>query len=196
MCRVRYILQRKYPFTSKAVSFRVHHSLQGYISVLVMWFLRQNTTKEEEKDNKHYTLFLLFGPPFSFWYKSSLFWKKKKQFSDIKSCIRFFMASLFVLKLQSTNCLNASEGVISSGQTNQDTSFVWSCKWQKSCLHFVFHASCCRQHEKPKLWLLDCLFPTSREEKMKESETRLNSYHTASPQHPTIRLLILTSYFF
>lgn len=31
---------------------------------------------KEGKDSKHCTLFLLFGPPFSFWYKSSLFWKE------------------------------------------------------------------------------------------------------------------------
>lgn len=47
---------------------------------------RHNTTEEE-----HDTLFLLLGPPFSFWYKSSLFWKEtEKTSSDIKSCLPFF----------------------------------------------------------------------------------------------------------
>lgn len=38
------------------------------------YLFRHNPLKEE--DDKHGTLFLLLCPPFSFWYKSSLFWKK------------------------------------------------------------------------------------------------------------------------
>ncbi len=33
----------------------------------------------QRKEENQQTLFLLFGPPFSFWYKSSLFWKKMQK---------------------------------------------------------------------------------------------------------------------
>lgn len=65
-------------FTFKWLSLWVHRTLKGED----YWCWRCGFSdlilqRKVERNNNHHTLFRLFGPPFSFWYKSSLFWKRE-----------------------------------------------------------------------------------------------------------------------
>lgn len=86
----------KFNRNSKCDSWLNSH--QGLNSVQSAQFCDFSDTiphrKSKKTTKKYYTRFLLFGPPFSFWYKSSLFWKQKNKKADFRSKIMYSFVTL------------------------------------------------------------------------------------------------------